>query len=604
MPVGGAEMFSALKLLPLMGAGSRRRLMWLALPMLVSAILELASIGFVLPLLQLFMNPDKMAQWWPDAASTVPPDQRVIVALAAFAVLFAVKSVAVFTMQWLTNSTADSILAKFTVSLFEHYIGQDYVIHISRNSNDVIHALRFKAYNAFEAVRLTLNGGLEALLATTTIVLLLWFNPMVSAIAGLGLGLSAVLIQRYLGPYYKKWGSRQLVIERAHLGTIQQAFHSIKAVKMNSAEAVFAERYRTLTLEEAALRARQQTFQFLPRSLLETVVVIIMLAVLAAMSRMDGGLANSLPILGVFAVAAIRLLPSLNRIVQIISDLRARQDVVESLVRDMDGAEPPEDGLKSSLAVPIRFQRDIQLDGVSFHYPSGDSPALDHINLKVARGQSVAFVGASGAGKSTLSEILLGLLRPGSGRLLVDGVEIDADSAPGWRVHIGYVPQQTYLIDDSLGRNIAFGVADADLDHDKMTRAIDIAQLRAVVEALPAGMDTVLGENAVRLSGGQRQRVAIARALYRDPDILVFDEATSALDNETERAVATAIQQLAGRKTLFIVAHRLSTIETCDVIVFMRDGRIEATGTFPELLRDCPAFRRMAMRDGEIDAPA
>jgi ATP-binding cassette subfamily C protein len=222
---------------------------------------------------------------------------------------------------------------------------------------------------------------------------------------------------------------------------------------------------------------------------------------------------------------------------------------------------------------------------------------LSRIDLAVERGECVALVGATGTGKTTLVDLVLGLIEPTEGRITVDGVAI-AHNLPAWRRHIGYVPQDPFMVDDTLRRNIAFGLTDAEIDASRVAAAVGVAQLEPFIATLPDGLDTLVGERGVRLSGGERQRVSIARALYRDPDLLVFDEATSALDPGTEQALTRAIERLKGQKTLLVIAHRLTTVERADRLVVLSDGRIEATGTYHDLLRGSPAFRSLAALAG------
>jgi ATP-binding cassette subfamily C protein len=230
-------------------------------------------------------------------------------------------------------------------------------------------------------------------------------------------------------------------------------------------------------------------------------------------------------------------------------------------------------------------------DDVSFQYEDAPAPALDHVSFTIQRGQSIGIVGPTGAGKSTLVDVLLGLLVPTSGRVLVDGQPLDGRER-AWQRQIGYVSQDVYLLDDTLRRNIAFGIPDGAIDEGRLARAVSQARLDEVVTGLPSKLETVIGENGVRLSGGQRQRVAIARALYHDPPVLVFDEATAALDSQTEREVTEAIAAVHGTRTVIAIAHRLSTVKNCDQLIYLRDGKLAGIGTYQELLRD-PGFRQL-----------
>jgi ABC-type multidrug transport system fused ATPase/permease subunit len=247
------------------------------------------------------------------------------------------------------------------------------------------------------------------------------------------------------------------------------------------------------------------------------------------------------------------------------------------------------------------FTRDIRIDRVSYTYPKGNRAVLNHVSLAVPYGASVAVVGPSGGGKSTLIDILLGLLLPNSGSVLVDGVDT-ATSLRAWQSNLGYVPQTPYLLDDTLRRNIAFGVADAKVDEAAVADAVRMAQLTDLVASLPKGLDTEVGERGIRLSGGQRQRIVIARALYRRSAVLIFDEATSELDNQTEREITAAIDALAGQKTIIIIAHRITTVRNCDFIVFLVEGLVADVGSYEELLARNPDFRRLALTEEESPA--
>jgi ATP-binding cassette subfamily C protein len=307
-------------------------------------------------------------------------------------------------------------------------------------------------------------------------------------------------------------------------------------------------------------------------------------------------------VLGFFVYVGFRVLPSIHLIVFHLNHMefgRASIDEVHGDWTRLMGSE-----VKTERPEPMPFRDRLEVDGVSFVYAapedgSEESPARDpslrDVDLEVRRGESVGIAGSTGAGKSTLVDLLLGLLEPTGGEIRVDGVPIRG-RVEAWQRQVGYVPQGVHLIDDTLTRNIALGLRDEEVDAERVAEVARMAQLDELLERLPEGLATVVGERGVRLSGGERQRVAVARALYRDPEVLVLDEATAALDNRTERELTRAIETLRGRKTLIVVAHRLSTVERCDRVVFLRDGRVADTGPFDELLERCADFRAMAGR--------
>jgi ATP-binding cassette subfamily C protein len=305
--------------------------------------------------------------------------------------------------------------------------------------------------------------------------------------------------------------------------------------------------------------------------------------------------ATIVPLLGLYGYAGFRLLPALARVAAKLQRLNFGSAAVNQVYEDyVHLAKAPK--LPASDVAPLPFAREIRFDAVSYTYPGGSRLALKDISLVVPYGASVAIVGPSGGGKSTLVDILLGLLVPDSGRILVDGVDT-ATSIRAWQRNLGYVPQTPYLLDDTLRRNIAFGVPDADIDEQAVAEAVRMAQLTDLVASLPNGLDSAIGERGIRLSGGQRQRIVIARALYPRPAMLILDEATSELDNLTEREIGAAIDALAGQKTILIVAHRMTTVRNCDVIVFLVEGRIADMGRYDELVARNPNFGRLALAD-------
>jgi ATP-binding cassette subfamily C protein len=338
----------------------------------------------------------------------------------------------------------------------------------------------------------------------------------------------------------------------------------------------------------ADARRRNNFVATLPRLTLETLAVGAILAGVAAVALRDGTATDLLPVLGLFAAAAIRLMPAVARIAAQASNLRFNTAAIEAIETDLGAirAAAP----SAPAAAPVPLTREIALDRVCYRYPGTAGDTLHDISFVIKRGESVGLVGPSGAGKTTLADVLLGLLVPTAGRMAVDGVAINGP------MRVAYVPQDVFLLDDTLRRNVALGVLDREIDAARMRAAINGAQLDGVVAQLPGGLDAGVGERGVKLSGGQRQRVGIARALYQDADLLVLDEATSSLDAETESEVAGAITRLHGERTMVIIAHRLTTVKNCDRLLFMADGRIVDSGSFPELLARNTAFRRMVQQ--------
>jgi ATP-binding cassette subfamily C protein len=337
------------------------------------------------------------------------------------------------------------------------------------------------------------------------------------------------------------------------------------------------------------------TLEAIPPVIVETVFVSGALLVVALLTVTSDVPAKGLPLLGLFAYAGFRIIPMANRLTWRVNEIRASAPSVDALYDDHCLVTSAAWGDATADGPPVELREAIALEDVSYVYPGCPTAALRDLTLTIRHGESIGFVGATGAGKSTLADVVMGLLPPSAGRVTIDGVELDAAVARRWRQHIGYVPQSIFLLDDTLARNVALGIADRDVDVDRVRRALRAAQLDAFVASLPDGLAARLGERGIRLSGGERQRVGIARALYHDPDVLVFDEATSALDGATAAAVAQAIRALHGRKTVLLIAHRLASVRDCDRIALIAGGRLLDCAPFDELLARSAEFRRLAL---------
>lgn len=327
----------------------------------------------------------------------------------------------------------------------------------------------------------------------------------------------------------------------------------------------------------------------MPRVAIETVLVVfLILFVLISQLMLGRSMQELTAVMGVFAVASIRMIPASSQILNAVGRMRTMSYALDMLYKDLKELESyqvPAMSLRdqSPQLTASQFEQAVTLKNVTFYYPNTQEPAIEDISLNIRKGESIALVGKSGSGKTTLVDIILGLLQPSSGDILVDGQSVYQDLR-AWQNLLGYIPQSIFLTDETIAQNIAFGIPADEIDHERVNMAVKAAQLEDMVEQLPEGLETIVGERGMRISGGQRQRVGIARALYYGREILVLDEATSALDSETEKLVSDAINSLAGDKTLIIIAHRMSTIENCDRIYRLDNGRLQQTGTYEEVV--------------------
>jgi len=425
----------------------------------------------------------------------------------------------------------------------------------------------------------------EALVLLGIAGLLLVVEPLGALFAMLVLGGTAWGFHRRTRAHIARWGQARQHHEGLRIQHLQQGLGSAKDVKLLGREGDFLAQYSVHNTQSARVGQFEATLQQVPRLWLELLAVLGLVFLVLSMLAQGRDMARIVPTLGLFAAAAFRLMPSVNRMLSAAQSLRYGLPVVNTLDNEFKLAAPKPAAQNTNGAAA--FQHEIRLTDISYTYPSAVTPALTQLSLTIKKGESVGFIGTSGAGKSTLVDIILGLLTPSAGQVAVDGQDIQ-QSLRAWQDQIGYVPQSIYLTDDTLRRNVAFGLPNEQIDDAAVQRAIKAAQLQEFVASLPDGLETIVGEHGIRLSGGQRQRIGIARALYHDPTVLVLDEATSSLDTATECDVMQAVSALRGRKTVLIVAHRLSTVAHSDRLYRLEQGRVAEEGTPNTMLSDEP----------------
>lgn len=561
----------------------RRSAVFLLLLMLVGTLLEMLSIGLVLPTLSLIAGeaprlPAPVAAW-ADRLGTPTTPGFLLAALGLLAAVYAIKaSFLLFVAFWQTRFVA-AVQATTSRRLFQLYLSQPWTFHLQRNSSELVRTIG--DVQGFAHICTILILAVTELLVMFGLVgLLLWLEPTGTLVAaGLLIG-AGWLYDRLLRRRARGWGKLRREDGQQAIKHLQQGLGGAKDVKILGCEREFVARFRAHSDRLATTAANQSLVDHVPRQLFELLAVVALLA-LAAVMVWEGRSARALiPMLGLFATVAFRLLPSVNRMVASLQSLHFHDASIQGIADELrlESTAPP-----PAAAPLLPFASAITLDAMTYAYPGCREPALREVSLHIPHDASVGFVGGSGAGKSTLVDVILGLLPPTTGRVCVDGRDI-RESLPAWQAQVGYVAQSIYLCDDSIRANVAFGVPEGEIDDAAVRRAITSAQLDTFVDGLPDGLETFVGERGVRLSGGQRQRIGIARALYRDPQVLVLDEATSALDVDTEKEVMAAVNSLHGAKTLIIVAHRLSTVADCDLIYRFDKGRVVQSGTAGEVL--------------------
>ncbi len=547
----------------------------LLLLMLIGMLLEMLGVGMVIPLVTLLTQESSLPSlpFWSHVErefGEISQIELVYGAMVALVLGYLVKNLFLGFLLWGQSKFAYGVQANLSKRLFFAYLHQPYAFHLQQNSAQLIRNATTEA-NLFSSHALMQGLQLiaELLVVLGLAILLLLLEPLGTLIVGLTLAIVATLFFRLTRARVLSWGAQRQLHEGLRLQHLQQGLGGIKDVILSGRQVVFLSQYDQHNTA-ASIAARHQEFlKQVPRLSLEWLAIFGLAVLVMSMMVQGRSLADVAPVIGAFAAAAFRLMPSLNRILGSIQTLRYMSPVIDTLNEQVHLSLSRSRQDSTQLA----FDRDIRVDNVSFSYQADATPALQQVSLVIEKGRTVGFIGTSGSGKSTLIDIVLGLLQPGDGKILVDGQDIQANLR-AWQAMIGYVPQTIYLTDDTLKRNIAFGVPDDHIDESAVVAAIRAAQLEDFVARLPQGLDTPVGERGVRLSGGQRQRIGIARALYHDPEVLILDEATSALDNKTERGFMDAVDALHGRKTILIVAHRLSTVEQCNQIFQLEHGQL------------------------------
>ena len=604
------------KLWALLNRRERRQLAGLAALVVGMGLAQVVGIGSIAPFVSVLVSPDSVQTnvWLQWAFTTFGFDSTnaflVFLGLAFLAALVVANGFMVLT-QWTLIHFGWSLQYRLSHRLLQQYLYQPYVAFIQRNSADA-------GKNILEEVERLTTGVVHPLLRViafsvaglSVLFAMLWAIPVLplAVIVVLGGGYAVVYfaVRRTLA----QAGQRRIRANTDRFKVVSEAFGSIKETKVLGRESALLDQYDRPAKQFAQTQSTQQVIVQIPRYALEVFTVGVMLTLVMVLLQTSGqDIEDIAPLLSLYAFAAFRLMPIFQMIYQGASQLRFNSIVVAAIYDDMVGTPAGSQPRRSTNGqVPVApmvaektgghgivFDRELRLEGITFTYPGADVPAVENISVSIPHHSFVAFVGSTGAGKTTLIDIILGLLEAEKGTLSVDGTALDGTNIRAWQDNLGYVPQEIYLVDDSISSNIAFAIAPEDRRQEAIESAARIANIHDfIMHELPNRYDTIVGERGVRLSGGQRQRIGIARALYHDPGVLVLDEATSNLDQATEAAVHEAIEQAAAVKTVIMIAHRLSVTRNCDVLYLLDHGRIVADGSYDSLVLNSDRFRAMA----------
>ena len=552
-------------------------LAWMIVLITIGSALELAGVSAVLPVMNSILSPDvllsnKHCAHIYKMLNMTSSKQFVLFLIGVLIVVYIVKNAYLIFMYNRQYKFVYTNLHKLSDQMMDCYLHQTYLFHVSKTSSELLRNINVDAANFYGVIQSCIQLATELMVCFVLVVYLLIQDKTITFAI---LGLMAILIFGFMKIYKKslmKLGQRSRHYYVAVNKWIQQGFGGIKEIKVLNKEDFFYDQFDKAYEGHADTEYKYHTLMSVPKPVIEVICICGMLGVVAIKMSMGTDLTYFIPIMSIFVVAAFRMMPSFNRITEYMGNIMYQKASVDAVYNDLKEIEKLNEHHEAKGSVEsIPFKKAIRIEDVSFSYPNNDKIVLNHLSLDIKKNTSVAFIGQSGAGKTTLADIILGILEPIEGHVYLDDKDV-FKNLDSWHSKIGYIPQNIYLLDDTIARNITFGIADKDINSDRLEYAVKRAQLKDMIDELKDGLDTEIGEGGIRLSGGQRQRIGIARALYNEPEILILDEATSALDNDTEKAVMEAIDSLHGEMTLIIIAHRLSTIKNCDYIYEVKDG--------------------------------
>ncbi len=566
------------------------RVVILAALMVVGAILEMGGVSLVFPLMTAVMDKDFLDTWYMqivcDAFHIQTGGEAMILILSALIFIYIVKNAFLFFEYYLQYRFVCNNRFRVQRQLLQVYMYRPYEFYLNATTAEIMRIINTDVVNAFNLLTTVLNFFTEIIVSAALIIIIFVIDPGMAAMIGLVLGFIMLLIFKAVKPVLRRASQRFMKNTSLSNKWLLQSLNGMKDVKVSHKEEYFIEEYAVYGKKAIDAEKINSVVTMLPRLLIEAVSVSAVLAVLIVLLKMGKSIDELMPQLTAFAFAAVRLLPSTTRISGAVNAAAFQEPMLDNLIKNLNAAKAYEQQKQEEETAEenkrreaeksgrkLTYEKQFELSHISFAYPNADKKVLDDAQMRIPVGASVGIIGTSGSGKTTAVDLLLGLLKPQSGKVLTDGQDIREDYY-GWLSHLSYIPQTIYMLDDTICANIAFGVQKEQIDHARVQKAVEEAQLKAFIDSLPEGLETKIGERGVRLSGGQRQRIGIARALYTDPELVIFDEATSALDNETEAAIMESINSLHGRKTLVIIAHRLTTIEECDYIFRVENGQI------------------------------
>lgn len=567
----------------------RRQFGYLLLLMIVSSFLEIISIGAVLPFIAILTDPTKVflhpsAQPIIKIWEITTPNQLLLPITIIFAVSALLASAMRLLLLWGNIRISYSTGADLGINIYRRTLYQPYEIHVSRNSSEVINGIHGKSSIAINVINMSLNIIGSSIMLVSILCALLSINALIASIAFGGFGLIYLAI---IGLTRKRLLNNSKVQSQESskvIKSLQEGLGGIRDVLIDGSQATYCKIYSKADQSLRRVEGNSSFISSSPRSIVEALGMMLIAMLAYSLVQNSDETHNALPILGALALGAQRLLPALQQIYGAWSNIQASHTALRDTLDLLE--QPLPNNYLDTEVVPIAFKKSINLKKISFRYGENKTWIIKDLDLIIEKGSRIGLIGITGSGKSTILDIIMGLLKPTTGILEIDGQVINKENNREWQAHVAHVPQTIFLADTSVEENIAFGVPQEEIDILRVKQAAHKAQIANTIESWPKGYKTKVGERGIKLSGGQRQRIGIARALYKNADVLIFDEATSALDNKTESAVMQAIEELDEEITLLIIAHRLTTLKNCSKILEFGEGGIKRVGNYKEIIEN------------------
>ncbi|MDR2535757.1 MAG: ABC transporter ATP-binding protein/permease [Treponema sp.] len=587
-------------ILALFNKREKQQLVFVLLALLVMGFVELVGIGSIGPFISVVSNPkvihtnpylDKIYAW----GNFSSDPQFIIVLGAAVIAVLVLSNICLAGAHFLIYYYSAKRRHSLSMRLFEKYLRQPYIFYLNTSTADLSKRILGNVGDFISGVLMNvLHCIAGSIISLCIIILLILLNPALALIVSTVLGISYIIIFSFIKNVLSKKGIENNIQNTLKFKYVNESFGGIKDIKILGKEKVFLDFFAGPSKKTASNDVYRDSINDMPKYLLETIAIGGIVGVIIVMIHFGAVIDDFLPVLTVYVFGAYRLLPLLQRVFRSFTAIKYTFPVVRELYEDFE--KLPAGTPLTPVDVPkMDFQRHICLKNIVFRYPTGNRDIIKDQSITIGSNTSIALVGATGCGKTTLVDIILGLLDPQSGSMFIDDTEITHANKRNWQKNLGYVPQSIYLTDDTIRNNIAFGIERKKIDDEAIIKAAGLANIHDfIVTELEKGYDTVIGERGIRLSGGQRQRIGIARAVYHDPSVLILDEATSALDSLTENAIIDAIKTMTRKKTIIMIAHRITTVKNCDMIYLMDKGVIMDQGNYEELYQKNESFRKMA----------